>query len=121
MTPAKGRACLIHWNPSEAGAHAQTLRQAGWQVEIEAEDGAHAGNAIKADPPQVVVIYLSRLPSHGRETALYLRSTKANRSIPIVFVDGKDEAVEKTRAEVPDAIYTTSEQLVSILQKFTQA
>ena len=120
MSLAKGRAFLIHWNPSEAEAHAQILREAGWQVEIEAEDGARAGNAIKADPPQVVVIYLSRLPSHGRETAHYLRSIKATRSIPIVFVDGKEEALEKTRAKVPDAIYTTSEKLNSVLQKFTR-
>ena len=120
MTSTKGKVFLIHWNLSEAEAHAQSLRQVGWQVAVEAEDGARAGNTIKTDPPQVVVIYLSRLPSHGRETAHYLRSLKATRSIPIVFVDGKEEAVEKTKVKVPDAIYTTSEELESILQQFTQ-
>jgi len=120
MTSVKVKAFLIHWNTSEAEAHAQSLRESGWQVEIEAEDGARAGIAIKADPPHVVVIYLSRLPSHGRETAHYLRSTKATCSIPIVFVDGKEEAVEKTRAKIPDAIYTSSEELDRLLQQFTQ-
>ena len=120
MTPAKGKAFLIHWNPSEAEAHAQSLRKASWQVEIEAENGARAGNAIKADPPRVIVIYLSRLPSHGRETAYALHSYKATRNIPIVFVDGNEEAVEKTKVKVPDAIYTTSEELESVLQDFSE-
>ena len=120
MTPTKGRAFLIHWNLSEAEEYAQNLRSAGWQVEIEAGDGARAGNAIKVDPPQVVVIYLSRLPSHGRETAHALHSFKVTRNIPIVFVDGKEEAVEKTKVKVPDAIFTTSEELEHAIQKISQ-
>lgn len=60
----------------------------------------------------------SRLPSHGRETADYLRSLKATRHIPIVFVGGKGESLEKTKAKIPDAIYTSFEELEGVLSKF---
>lgn len=62
---------------------------------------------VKARPPDVLVVYLTRLPSHGRETAHMLRSVKATRDLPIIFVGGEGEALEKTKAKVPDAIYTT--------------
>ena len=111
----KGRLFLIHWNTAEAEHLAVPLRGDGWDVEIESSDGASAGKAILASPPVAAVIYLTRLPSHGRETAGYLRSLKATRSLPIIFVDGKEEAIEKTRAKVPDAIYTSSAELSKVL------
>jgi len=115
----KGTLFLIHWKASEAEALATPLRTEGWQVDIEAEDGARAGRAIKANQPDAVVIYLTRLPSHGRETADGLRSIKATRDIPIVFVDGNEEAIEKTRARVPSALYTTSGDLPKVLGQLT--
>ena len=116
-----GKLFLIHWKAAEAKAYAQALRDAGWQIAgIETEDGARAGKAIRADPPDAVVIYLSRLPSHGRETADGLRSLKATRSVPIVFVDGQGEALEKTRAKVPDAIYTSSGELAAALSRLVR-
>ena len=110
-----GRVFLIHWNASETEELARPLRASGWDVEIEAEDGARAGKPIRGKLPDVVAIYLTRLPSHGRETAQYLRSIKATSEVPIVFVDGKADAVEKTRAKVPDAVYTTSTELDTVL------
>lgn len=70
--------------------------------------------------PDAVVIYLTRLPSHGRETAIALRSARATRNVPIVFVEGKGEPLEKTRAKVPDAIYVTSEELGNALSRFSK-
>lgn len=117
----KGKLFLIHWKPAEAEDLARPLRNAGWQVEIEAEDGARAGKRILADPPDVVVIYLTRLPSHGRETAHALRSYKAGREIPILFVDGEAEKVEKVRAKMPDARYLGSEDLPAALDGLVPA
>ncbi len=62
-----------------------------------------------------VFLIHSRLPSHGRETADYLRSLKSTRHIPIIFVGGEGEALEKTKAKLPDATYTTAENLDSVL------
>ncbi len=111
----KGKIFLIHWDPNEAEDLAKPLRDSGWTVEIEAVDGARAGMKIKTEPPDIIVIYLTRLPSHGRETAHWLRDTKAKIDIPIIFVGGKEEAIVNTKAKVPDAIYTTSEELQNIL------
>ncbi len=113
-----GKLFLIHWKAAEAEELAKPLRAVGWQVATEAEDGARAGKAIKDTQPDVVVIYLTRLPSHGRETADGLRSLKATRVIPIVFVGGQGDALAKTKAKVPDATYVTQEELPSVLQKY---
>jgi DNA-binding response OmpR family regulator len=106
---------LIHWNAAEAEQLAQPLHSQGWHVEIESEDGARAGKRIKETQPATVVIYLTRLPSHGRETAAYLQATKTTRHIPIIFVGGVGEALERTKAKVSDATYITSEELYSTL------
>ncbi|MBI2873336.1 MAG: hypothetical protein HYY00_09145 [Chloroflexi bacterium] len=116
----KGRVFLIHWKAAEADEYASALRSWGWAVDFEAEDGARAGKLIKATPPDVVVIYLTRLPSHGRVTASYLRSSKATRHLPIVFVEGTGEAVEKTSAQVPDAVFTTSAELEKVLAGYAR-
>jgi CheY-like chemotaxis protein len=115
-----GNLFLIHWNEAEAKKLAKPLRAAGWKVKTESADGARAGKLIKAKPPDVLVIYLKRLPSHGRETAHALRSMKATRPLPIVFVDGEGEPLAKTRAKVPDAIYTNSAELMKVLSQFAK-
>lgn len=108
---------LFHWNQTEAAEKAELLSAAGWDVTCESSDGVRGCKAVKADRPDVVVIDLNRLPSHGRETALYLKSTKATSEIPIIFVDGEPETVAKIKAKIPDATYTTSKKLNSILTK----
>jgi len=110
-----GSLFLIHWVESEAQEIADRLFELGWQVEVESKDEARAGKRIKDAPPDLVVISLAHLPSHGRETADYLQSLKATRSIPLVFVDGAGEALEKNRNQVPHAVYTSSEALPLVL------
>ena len=79
---------LIHWKSDEAMELAKPLRMAGWEVEIEAEDGARAGRRVRSLQPHVVVIYLDCLPSHGRETARYLRPRPETRDLPTILVNG---------------------------------
>jgi DNA-binding response OmpR family regulator len=116
----KGKLFLIHWKAAEAEELAKPLREDGWEVTCEAQDGARAGKLIKTNPPDVVVIYLTRLPSHGRETGQGLRALKATRHLPIIFVDGIDEALAKTKAKVPDAVYTTAAELPNVLAGFAK-
>lgn len=112
-----GRLFLIHWDAVEAEERAERLRAEGWEVETEAEDGADAAERIRADVPAAVVISLDRLPSHGRETAHYLRSRYGESELPIVFVDGDEEKVEAARERVPEAVFTTSDELPDVLGK----
>lgn len=118
MGEAKGRVFLIHWNAGEVEGYAEKIRGWGWAVETEAEDGARGGKAIIMNPPQAVVIYLTRLPSHGRETAHYLKERKSTRDIPVIFVGGEADKIEAVRAKVPGGVYVEEEDLRETLEGF---
>ncbi len=60
----------------------------------------------KENLPDAIIIDLSRLPSQGRDVAMALRSHKSTRVVPLVFVDGEPEEVERVKAQLPDALYT---------------
>ena len=111
------RVRLIHWKAAEAEPLLSSLRAAGHQVDYEERPDYHLAQAIRVESPAAVIIDLSRLPSHGREIAIYLRGSKAVRHIPLVFVDGAPEKVEAIRQTLPDAIYTSSAHLRASLRK----
>jgi len=115
-----GRIFLVDWNIAEAEEYVAQLQLDGWEVEIESEDGCRAYRRIKSDLRDAVVIYLSRLPSHGRELGRGLREIKATRDLPIVFVGGTQEAVEKARNKVPDALFITRAELKDALAKLAK-
>lgn len=97
---------LIHWNESEALERADRLRTLGYRV-VAAAGHPVTGRALMEDPPDAVVIDLSRLPSHGRAVGVVLRQTKSTRHLPLIFVDGEPEKVEPVKRLLPDAAYTT--------------
>ncbi len=111
------RVRLIHWKAAEAAPLVDSLRTAGYQVDYEERPDYHIGQAIRAEPPAAVVIDLSRLPSHGREVATYLRGSKSTRHVPIVFVDGVPEKVQAIREKLPDAVYTKAGRVAQALRK----
>jgi CheY-like chemotaxis protein len=98
---------LIHWNGPEGRERKQRLAALGHQAEFDDDEWPALGRTIRANLPDVYLIDLSRLPSHGREVALSLRGRKDTRHTPIVFVDGEPEKVARLKAILPDAIYTT--------------
>ena len=100
------RVFLFHWNEAEARERAARLARIGHQAVIPLLRSGADFKTIAADPPDAFVIDLSRLPSHGREVAAALRERKATRNVPIVFVDGAPEKIERIRALLPDATYT---------------
>jgi CheY-like chemotaxis protein len=106
------RLTLVHWKPAEAGPLIERLRGAGHEVRHDGADGGVVYKAIRTWLPDVVVIDLSRLPSHGREIATALRGAKRTRQIPIVFVGGAPAKVETVRKDLPDAIYASPETVV---------
>ena len=114
-TPATGKLFLIHWNPSEAEALAGRLRAAGWSVEIEAEDGDRGAQRVLDSEPQAVLIYLTRMPSHGRRTGRYLRTKRSSDELPIFFIGGNHEKVAEVRREVPEARFLDADELTAAL------
>ena len=116
----KGRLFLVHWNAEAAAERACMLRDEDWFVDVESVDGATAYQVIQTETPDVVLIDLSRKPSHGREIARSLRESSKTRELPIVFVDGDEIAIKKVRSRVPDALFTTWDEVTDVLAGFTR-
>ncbi len=102
---------LIHWNRSEAEERARWLQAAGYEVAFDLSDVLELQRTMRRDPPAAVVIDLGRLPSQGRDLAVGLRVHAATRHLPIVFVGGDPAKVAQLRNRLPDAVYTTWEQV----------
>jgi DNA-binding response OmpR family regulator len=111
MFPMKGRLYLIHWHRQEAAAIAKALRAKGWQVDVEPQDAARAHKAIGANPPDAVLIYLTRDPYQGGEMARALLASPATRTLPIALIDGADEGPMNIRLKAPQAVYLRSAEL----------
>ena len=112
------RITLLHWKPAETGPLIETLRGAGHEVAYYgAEGGGVISRGIRNAQPDVIVIDLSRLPSHGREAGIFLRGSKSTRHIPMVFVGGAPDKVGATRKVLPDAIYASPETLLKSVAK----
>ena len=98
------RITLIHWNAQEAQARGAQLERAGHNVTVHADSRA-APMSLRENPPDVFVIDLSRLPSHGREMGVWLRNQKATRHVSLVFVEGEPDKTGRVRELLPDAVY----------------
>jgi CheY-like chemotaxis protein len=102
------RVHLVHWDPEDAAVRLRALRTAGYTVDyLPGVTGTPLMRALRSGQPDLFLIDLSRLPSHGREVAMALRTSPATRTIPIVFVAGDPDKVARLRELLPDAAYTT--------------
>jgi hypothetical protein len=102
------RLFLVHWNAAEAAARAARLRRSGHVVTPFSDAGGGVAlRRVREAPPEAFVIVLDRLPSHGRAVAQWVREQKATRHVPLVFVGGAPDKLEKVRTLLPDATYTT--------------
>jgi hypothetical protein len=107
---------LFHWNEEEAQELIALLAAAGYDVRYPGPSEASPYSRIRAMEAFAVVLDLSRMPSHGRAVGAEIRRYKGLRHVPLVFVDGKEDAILRTKAILPDAVYTSREQLVAVLQ-----
>jgi hypothetical protein len=114
----KGKLFLFQWHRDSAAQRAAELTADGWEVTFEFEDGARGGKAALDLQPHVIVFDLAKRPSHSYATAEGIRGYKAGRALKIVFVDGADEVIAKTKKKVNDGVYTTSAGLLKSLSQF---
>ena len=113
---AMRRVRLIHWKASESGERVEWLRAAGYEV-VYRDMGDSAGlKELAEDPADAVVIDLGRLPSHGRDIALYLRERKSTRHVPLVFAGGDPQKVDRIRELLPDAAYASWSDIGAALE-----
>lgn len=96
---------LIHWKPAEAVALVEALRRDGHLVEYEEHEGPGLMRRLGEARPDVLVIDLSRLPSHGKAVASTVRGTKRTRDIPIVFHAGEPAKVAALREVFPGEVF----------------
>jgi hypothetical protein len=108
---------LIHWNAAGAKERAAQLSALGYSVESEILAPPHLLLQIKVNPPDALVIDLSRLPSQGRDVGVILRQRASTRFVPLVFVEGEDAKVERIRKLLPDAIYTSWDKIARALKE----
>jgi DNA-binding response OmpR family regulator len=106
---------FIHWNEEELKEKIQPLKRAGYKVDYHFSTEITAN--LKEDLPDILVICLDRLPSHGKAYAEWLWQAKKRQHIPIIFCGGKIEKVEPIKEEFPNAIFCSNENLVKALEK----
>jgi hypothetical protein len=111
---------LIHWKPSEAEELAARLTDLGYQVNLDPPAPMQLLRDLRQSPPLVIIIDLSRTPSMGRDIAVAIRQTKATRGIPLIFAGGLPEKVTLIQRLLPDAVYTTWEEIAAALEHAIQ-
>lgn len=108
---------LVHWSEEEAKGRAKVLRARGYQADCRKPKGLSFLRDLREHPPTAVVIDLSRLPMQGRDIALAVRHQKATRNIPIVFVGGLPEKVDRVKKSLPDAVFTSWQKIGTALKR----
>lgn len=110
------RVWLIHWKPAEVLDEVENLRSAGYEVAPEALSPS-SFQEMRENPPDAVVIDLSRIPSQGRDVGLGIRKYKDTRHVPLVFVEGDPDKVKRIQELLPDAVYTTWDRILDGLKQ----
>ena len=113
----KPRVLLIHWNREEAEIRAGILRKLGFNARVEVPEGPPFFKRLQIDPPDAVIIDLSRLPSQGRDIGLAVRHYKTTRGLPLVFVGGDPVKLEKIRLLIPDMTAATWDAIGDALSR----
>jgi CheY-like chemotaxis protein len=96
---------LIHSRSEKAEAGARVLERSGHTVDSTPVDPSSL-RALRAHPPDVIVIDLARAPSRGRDLGLLLRKTAGTRDVPLVFAGGEADRVAHVESLLPDAVFT---------------
>ncbi|HKJ69369.1 MAG TPA: hypothetical protein VKA68_15535 [bacterium] len=111
------RVRFIHWNTEEARERAGRFDSSRYEVEYTLRSGPKLFRELKETQPDAIAIDLSRLPSQGRDVGLTLRKTTSTRHIPLLYIGGDTEKVERIRQLLPDAVYTNWEKINRDLKK----
>jgi hypothetical protein len=113
---------VIHWRPEEVAPLLEAVRKCGATVTYcEQPSGTAVASAIREHPPDAVLIDLSRVPSHGKEMAVWLRNRKSTRTVPIVFYGGEPAKISKLRELFPEAPFADSATLKKAIKSLPQS
>ena len=108
---------FVHWNEDEAKDRARKIAAYGHKVTTLCSSDKEDILSVRNSPPELFVIDLNRLPSHGREIAGYFRRTKSTRQVPILFVDGDEAKKQRAQHLIPDAEFAKAENIERAIKK----
>jgi hypothetical protein len=100
---------LIHWKKEEAEEIADSLRRHGHEVRTH----SHVGHTLNWDgyAPDVFVVSLERLPSHGRAWAEWFWEAEKRRSTPLIFSGGAPHKTSDMKKQFHQAIFCSTAEL----------
>lgn len=105
----------VHWHAAEVAERIKPLLAAGFIVHTHWQ--TDSGANLKEPLPEVFVISLDRLPSHGRALAGWVVEAKKRQHLPLIFEGGQPDKVAATQAKFPQALYCATGQVLDVLQK----
>jgi CheY-like chemotaxis protein len=101
-----GAVTLVHWNEAELPVRIAALRPHAKRIHTLSQAQATGlTRSVRDAAVDALVIDLSRLPAHGAELAKALRQSPVTRRLPLLFVGGLPEKVERVRSALPDATF----------------
>ena len=106
---------FIHFHEAEAKEKIKPLKESGYKVDYHFSTETTAN--LRDNLPDVLIISLDRLPSHGKAYAEWLWEAEKRQHIPIIFCGGKPEKVITVKEKLPNAIYCSNEKLLATLEK----
>ena len=74
-------------------------------------------DVLKREQPNVVVISLGAIPSHGREAARYIKDGFNTRNLPVFLTDVPAKEIDKSRKSAPSAIIVEHQELHDAVYK----
>lgn len=107
---------LFCFHSQELPQHMQNLEDLGYQVNSQQPDAADFFKHVKQNPPDIFVIDLNRAPSQGCDIGVYFRHAKSTRSVPLIFVGGKEDKVAGVKNVLPDAVYAAWKDIKQALK-----
>jgi len=74
-------------------------------------------DVLRRERPDVVVISLGRIPSHGREAARYIKDGFNTRNLPVFLTDVPAKEIDKCRKSAPTAVIVERKDLHDAVYK----
>lgn len=108
---------VIHRDVSEAAGRAARLRDQGFDAEAYTSLGSKGFRGIRAHPPDVALIDLTRLPSYGKAMGALMRESPSLRSIPLVFIEGDPEKTAGVREILPGAVIAPWPRIAAAIRR----
>jgi hypothetical protein len=111
------RVLIVQFNPAESSTLAVRIEREGFTPEPYVQRGTKGFRTLKTAPPDAILIDLTSIPFYGRWMGSQFRSSKALRTIPLVFLEGDPEKTAIARRQFPDATFASWNRIAVQLRK----